>query len=189
MIDAPPEKLKLSDRFKTDDSDEVPKAPGPHTPIAPNVAAGPFPAHGAHPMSPFMTPGYGMPNPYYPYYPSHPYPHMSPPNKRHMHDAMSSEPELDHHEERKKKPEFPMIASWLLRLDSDPERGVDNREFGSFAAKFDQHRFIRIDELLTCQPDELVTLCNMPAGTAKKLLEHAQEDVRKVKKDAKRRKN
>ncbi|KAJ7053482.1 hypothetical protein C8F01DRAFT_1329677 [Mycena amicta] len=163
----PPPQLKIAQKST---------APLPPAP-APTLAPAPAPAPMSAPMSMLFTPPYGfhpgmMPGPMMPPYMYHP---SMPQNyNRHHRDFPSSDPI-----EEDDPTIFPYISDWLEELDG----GIhgDGHGFAQYADEFSSRQLKRLDDLLNVTEDTLLAY-GIPKGTAQKMRQYAEKDVKVIRK-------
>jgi hypothetical protein len=79
---------------------------------------------------------------------------------------------------------FPQVAMWLQGLDADERRGHDGHNFAQYAAKLEAQMFVRILHVEKLSKEELISICDMPIGTASMICAYAQKDCNKIRKAA-----
>ncbi|TDL17064.1 hypothetical protein BD410DRAFT_807581 [Rickenella mellea] len=80
---------------------------------------------------------------------------------------------------------LPTLKHWLADLDADPIRGVDNENYGQWVELFEELGFIRLDDLATTGPAQLLEMAKdagvrMTPGTAGRLIRFANDDMKQI---------
>ncbi|KAK7035010.1 hypothetical protein R3P38DRAFT_2772057 [Favolaschia claudopus] len=127
-------------------------------------------------------PSFGYPG-FSPYWMPPPFPAMTPASNTRRAEQLSSPPEPMEDNRL-----FPRITDWLGNLDKSESRGADGHNFLQFVFDFQRERYVRLLDLEHLSVQDLKELSpEMATGTASKLLAYAKADIKKIRKDEKRR--
>ncbi|KAJ7064253.1 hypothetical protein C8F01DRAFT_1229691 [Mycena amicta] len=163
----PPPQLKIAQKSTAPLPPPPTPAPAPASTPMPMVFTSPYGFH------PGMMPGPMLQNPYM-YQPPMPQNY-----NRHYRDFPSSDPV-----EEDDPTIFPYISDWLAELDAGL-RG-DGHGFAQYADEFSSRQLKRLDDLLTIKEADLLAY-GIPKGTAQKMQQYAEKDVKAIQKQERKK--
>lgn len=84
-------------------------------------------------------------------------------------------------------PDYPLLFDWLKGVDEHPTRGRDKQDYPQWAIPLQAEGYLRLDDFQQLSAKDLRETCDgMNAGTARRLISFAKEDVERLDKESRR---